>query len=516
MTRVAQGDDIGRIEYPCSVVLDEDDVMHIKQIGFFKLIRNKAAILAGKIIPVHDGESELGIRFVAALAPQFTSKLLSKCSMIKIVSKPVGVLFMVIIPVSRSGNPLSRDRLAGLFRNTLVPRGRRTGLILPAIGMMTALVFGNAQAFTFPLVVYGEGSEGLAAAALAGSGDTLALSFGNTHRSILPEAGKLEKDVNCWDTLRASFTTAWPVTASANVEKKEDWAISSQAAEESVEGSTTRLWSPDRTVKAHECIPRKGRYSLVLRETVRSMGLNAPALTTRPYTGKLDDLSYHPVKKVVGKTLKHDAKKAFDNAAHAQFDGCLLRVCPLTKTSTSALNTVGVDGTCTETNNVAFGKDHAKAVVDYMKERDIPPYADDDYYALAWPSTLRTFKNNLESIYQYSDPGFGMIQNGEIGRYENIRFCEQTHIPKGGAADSTIWNSGTGTPDAWDNAKSDWIFFMGEDTVAEGISNPEEIRGKIPTDFGRSKGIALYYIGGFGIVHTTAAESRIVKWDSAV
>ena len=29
-----------------------------------------------------------------------------------------------------------------------------------------------------------------------------------------------------------------------------------------------------------------------------------------------------------------------------------------------------------------------------------------------------------------------------------------------------------------------------EDTVAEAIAIPEEMRGKIPTDFGRSKGVA--------------------------
>jgi hypothetical protein len=51
--------------------------------------------------------------------------------------------------------------------------------------------------------------------------------------------------------------------------------------------------------------------------------------------------------------------------------------------------------------------------------------------------------------------------------------------------------------------------------VAEGVAVPEEMRGKIPTDYGRSKGIAWYYLGGFGIVHTLAQNVRIVKWDSA-
>ena len=56
--------------------------------------------------------------------------------------------------------------------------------------------------------------------------------------------------------------------------------------------------------------------------------------------------------------------------------------------------------------------------------------------------------------------------------------------------------------------------------LAEGVAVPEEMRGKIPSDFGRDKGIAWYYIGGFGIVHPLVAadgskNSRIVEWDSA-
>ena len=37
---------------------------------------------------------------------------------------------------------------------------------------------------------------------------------------------------------------------------------------------------------------------------------------------------------------------------------------------------------------------------------------------------------------------------------------------------------------------------------------------KIPTDYGRSKGVAYYSLNGFGIVHLQAAEGRILKWDS--
>jgi N4-gp56 family major capsid protein len=216
-----------------------------------------------------------------------------------------------------------------------------------------------------------------------------------------------------------------------------------------------------------------------------------------PYSGKLDDLSEHPVKEIINKVLKNDAKKAFDTGAYNQFNACALRVLPTGGTDTAAI-TLTTNGTVTGTNNVAMNKAHVKAIVDTLKERNIPPAIGDDYISLAHPTTFRTFKNDLEDIHKYTDSGFQMILNGEVGRYENCRFVEQTNIAKA----------------AFTNAKSNWAFFFGMDTVAEGIAIPEEMRGKIPTDFGRSRGIAWYYLGGFGIVHTQAAQCRILKWDS--
>lgn len=226
-----------------------------------------------------------------------------------------------------------------------------------------------------------------------------------------------------------------------------------------------------------------------------------------PYSGKLDNLSKFPVTDIIKKALKNDAVKTFDRLAWTQFNQTLLRAIPTAGTDTANV-TLYANGTVTGTNNVAYNNSHAKSIVDTMKERNIPAYIGDDYYALAWPTTLRTFKNNLETIHQYSDTGFKLIMNGEIGRYENVRYVEQTNIAKGTGTDGI-------TQTTWTNAKSDWIFFFGNDTCAEAVAVPEEMRGKIPTDYGRSKGVAWYYLGGFGITHTTAANVRIVKWDSA-
>jgi hypothetical protein len=78
----------------------------------------------------------------------------------------------------------------------------------------------------------------------------------------------------------------------------------------------------------------------------------------------------------------------------------------------------------------------------------------------------------------------------------------------------------TDTGDAWDGSAGDWVFFCGEDTVAEAIETPMEIRAKVPDDYGRSKGVAWYFLGGYGLAHgfggANSAQARILKYDSAV
>ena len=217
-----------------------------------------------------------------------------------------------------------------------------------------------------------------------------------------------------------------------------------------------------------------------------------------PYTGKLEALSEHNVKEIINSVMKEDAKEAFDTATQLEFNKTPLRVVATDGTSTNSV-VLTTNGTATATNTVALGKDHVKAIVDLMKERNIPVYQGNDFAALARPTTLRQLKNDLESIHQYVQPGFQMILAGEIGRYEGVRFFEQTNIAASGFGQN----------------KSGWCYFFGADTVAEGVAVPEEIRAKIPDDYGRGKGIAWYYLGGFALVHGAAANSRIVKWDSA-
>ena len=220
-----------------------------------------------------------------------------------------------------------------------------------------------------------------------------------------------------------------------------------------------------------------------------------------PFTEKLDNLSEQPVREVIHKVLKNDANKALDTQCHAQFDATLLTVEPTSGTSATAI-TVATTGAAASTNNLAMSNVHVKLISDQMKERDIGTYDGTNYMCIGRPSTFRAFKDDLEALSQYVETGFGHILNGEVGRsYEGIRFFEQTAIAS----------------ESWTNSASDAAYFFGADTVTEAIACPEEIRGKIPTDYGRSRGVAWYYLGGFGINHnqTGAADNRIMKWDSA-
>ncbi len=263
-----------------------------------------------------------------------------------------------------------------------------------------------------------------------------------------------------------------------------------------------------RRLAENQTMPETGftmiQHSLTVTEAGNSV----------PYTGKLTALAKQDVVTIIDKTLKDDARKYFDIEAFLQMKTTVLRAAPTSGNSPTAI-TLDTNGTCSTTNNLAMGTGHIKALGDTMKERNIPPYILDDYVSISHPTTYRGFKNTLETLHQYTETGLAHIFNGEIGRYESFRFIEQTFIPKGGAADSTTYDPWAGVADAWNNNLSSWSFFLGADTVTEAICIPEEIRAKIPGDFGRSKGIAWYYLGGFGLVHPDATNARVVMWDSA-
>lgn len=217
-----------------------------------------------------------------------------------------------------------------------------------------------------------------------------------------------------------------------------------------------------------------------------------------PYTGVLDDRSAQPIRQIINKALKNDSVKTFETEARNQFFLSPLCVVPDSGNSATAIE-LSTDGIPAETNDLAMNTTHVKLIADVMLERNIPTYEDGNYRCIGRPSTFRGVKNTLETLAQYTDRGYGYILNGEIGRsYEGIRFFQQTAIASQG----------------WSGGVSDEAYFFGADTVIEGIVVPPEMRGKLPGDFGRDKGVAWYAQEGFALAHTAAADARILRWSS--
>jgi len=220
-----------------------------------------------------------------------------------------------------------------------------------------------------------------------------------------------------------------------------------------------------------------------------------------PFTEVLDNFSEQPLTQIIHNVLKDDVAEVMEEATHEQFDATLLTVTPASGTSATAI-TVETTGTPTATNNVEMGIAHIKLIADEMKERKIPTFDGTNYGCIGLPSTFRPFKDDLEPMAAYTERGYGQMLNGELGRaYEGIRFFEQTGIAS----------------EAWQNGKSDAAYFFGADTVTEGVVLPEQLRGKLPSNYGLSRGVAWVAMNGFGITHNQAGAdgNRIMKWDSA-
>ncbi|MBF0214006.1 MAG: hypothetical protein HQM00_10670 [Magnetococcales bacterium] len=221
-----------------------------------------------------------------------------------------------------------------------------------------------------------------------------------------------------------------------------------------------------------------------------------------PFTKKLETLSEIPIMAVINKSLKKDCAETLDRAAHAEFCATPMRVTAATSTATVTIST---NGTAAETNNVPLGKEHVKLIVEKMKVEGVPTHDNGDYYAIGSYPAFRQLKNDLETVHQYTESGAQLIMRGEEGRYDGCRFVGQNNISAG---------VGTTANASWANAKSDAVFFLGADTVTEAIAIQEEIRVKMPGDYGRDRGVAWYALLGYALARPLYNQARVYLWDS--
>jgi len=216
-----------------------------------------------------------------------------------------------------------------------------------------------------------------------------------------------------------------------------------------------------------------------------------------PYTGKLEALSEFDVNNIWTKALLDDQKKVLDAAVGAVFKTCKIKYIP-TGTAGTPTGTFDTDGTVSTAATRDISWFDIGTIRDYMVSNLYMPFYDDDnYVCIANAGFLRAVKNDAtwQEVANYASPQSRLT--GEVGKIEKIRFIEE----------SNVMANTLGTT----SYKGEAIVFGG-DAVIEGLVIPEEIRAKIPTDYGRSKGVAWYAMLGFGEVWNTAnaGEARII------
>ncbi len=222
-----------------------------------------------------------------------------------------------------------------------------------------------------------------------------------------------------------------------------------------------------------------------------------------PWTLKAQSLAQIEVDSLTEEALRDDLVKVLESAAGNQFTQTEF----IAVASASNNLVITTNGTATATATANLSGSNVRAVVDFLRKRNVPKYDGINYTCVASISAISgmhedTAAGGWVDISKYTDTFAGNVMNGEVGTYYMCRFVEET-----GFLSSSIGSGGN---------KGQALFF-GSDVVYEAVSIPEDVRVKISTDYGRDLGLAWYALLGFKKVWDFAAdgEQRIVFMTSA-
>jgi len=219
------------------------------------------------------------------------------------------------------------------------------------------------------------------------------------------------------------------------------------------------------------------------------------------YTLKLEKLAEYEVPEIVRSRLRDDTAYTLDVAAGTKFVGAKF-VAVATTTASTVFVTTGANSLATSSNQAGwYGPSDInwRDCIDYMKKKNIPKYAGDDYAAIGSVNFFRGLYDYLEAAFAYTTREH--MLNGEIGKYYGCRGVEENNYLSNAKGSNASGGEGV---------------FIGDDAVWEAVAIPEEIRVNVPSDFGRDQGIAWYYLGGFEKVweYSTDSEEHLLYYTS--
>lgn len=239
-----------------------------------------------------------------------------------------------------------------------------------------------------------------------------------------------------------------------------------------------------------------------------SISLSSQAITpvehgrAIPYTNLYQQLAVYDVNSIIQRRLKDQLKLSMDISAATAAKAGRVKYIP----TGVASGTFDTDGTASTTATSNLNTFHVEQIRDYMfSTLNMAPYQGDDFMAIVSTKAKRGIINDpkWEDWHKYTDPESKYA--GEIGRYEGIRFIENNN--------TAVLSASLGTGSVLGEA----IFFSMDSLTLAVVEEPE-LRAKVPTDYGRSKGVAWYGIYGYGQVWSDSAnpgEARTVHVTSA-
>jgi len=172
--------------------------------------------------------------------------------------------------------------------------------------------------------------------------------------------------------------------------------------------------------------------------------------------------------------------------------------------------TVGGTTEATSRGTILGGFDTrvVKDAVETLETNSAPKFDGDYYVAFIHPHQARVMRDDDDWVNAQLYSGVTNIFNGEIGRFEDVRFISTTVMPNG--ADSSTDPDTGETSDIGYNSDLDGTggssgdlyqgIIFGENYLGFALALPVELRDNGITDFGREHALAWYSIWGTDIL----------------
>ena len=217
-----------------------------------------------------------------------------------------------------------------------------------------------------------------------------------------------------------------------------------------------------------------------------------------PWTGFLKQLSEFDVEDAVMVGLKNSMARYLDSQCAAIFTSGEFKAA-LVSTASVNLQTAG---TFSATATADLSGFNWRYIADQMRINNIPFVDGSNYVCIGSVKLISGLFNDTASsgfvdVQKYIGEFAGQIVRGERGSYYMGRFIEETNYLSNTIGNGSAYGAGVA---------------FGNDAVAEGIARPEELVQKVPTDYGRSQGLAWLATIGWAKIwdNTNDGDERIV------